>query len=134
MEYKERIVKLFSWHIVPSALLFVITVLCVFLLHSSSMVTTFSTVYLGLTLIYRYMVKCGAYNIGDTERKQQSMLLAVFGIEMIFCTVTMGLLVWEYAMFIPKTWKLFTALAIVLAGAIATLAYTIKVLKQNNNQ
>lgn len=131
---KDRIVHLLSWHIVPSALLFVITVLCVFLLHSSSWVITFSTVYLGWTLIYRYMVKCGAYKIGDTERKQQSTLVTVFGIEMIACTVTMGVLVWEYAMFIPKTWKLFTALAIVLAGAIATLAYTIKVLKQNNNQ
>ena len=134
MEYKDRIVTLFSWHIVPSAILFVIAVLCVFLLHSSSMVTTFSTVYLGSTLIYRYMVKCGAYKIGDTERKQQSTLVTVFGIEMILCTVTMGLLVWEYAMFIPQTGKLFTALAIVLAGAIATLTYTIKVLKINNNQ
>jgi len=131
---KDRIVHLLSWHIVPSAILFVFAVLCVFLLHGSSWVTTFSTVYLGTTLIYRYMVKCGAYRIGDTERKQQSMLVTVFGIEMILCTVTMGLLVWEYAMFIPKTGKLFTALAIVLAGAIATLVYTIKVLKINNNQ
>lgn len=127
---EDRIVNLLSWHIVPSAILWVIAVLCVFLLHSSSWVTTFSTVYLCWTLIYRYMIKCGAYKIGDTERKQQITLVTVWGIEMIFCSVTMGLLVWEYAVFIPKAWNSLVALAIVLAGAIATLAYTIKVLKQ----
>lgn len=129
---KDRIVRLFSWHIIPSTLLFVITVFCVFLLHGSRWVTTLSTVYLTLTLIYRYMVKCGAYNIGDTERKQQITLVTVYGIEMIFCTVTMGLLVWEYAMFIPQVWKLFVVLAVLLIGAVATLVYTIKVLKTAN--
>ena len=130
MEYRDRIVRLLKWHVAPSAILYVVMLLCTFLVHSSSnWLKTFSFIYLVQTLFYLYTTKSGK-SIGDTERGQKNMLACTFGMETIFCAAVVGLLIWEYLTFIPQWVRLFVALGIALIGAIVTLVYTIRVLIQ----
>lgn len=130
MEYRDRIVRLLKWHIAPSAILYVVMLLCTFLVHSSShWLKLLSTFYLIETIGDIFLIKSGN-NIGDTERKQKSTLAGTFGIEMILCTTIVGFLIWEYLTFIPQWVRLFVALGIALIGAVVTLVYTIRVLKQ----